>query len=320
MQKQFTVEEAFGFPGANIPCRGEDAPNEFTPENNVRYVFRKEPLRVFRAFMESEQVALELQGPKGSGKTSLAEQYFARLNLPLLSITAHERTEPGDLIGYYVINDEGKTEFLPGPVTKAAMEGWGVLINESNAMPPGTSTALNEFLQGSAVYIPELRQTIKPKPGFKVICTTNPEDDASYRGRYLQDAAYADRFMKMRVDYMDSEAEEGLLSNVLSDYGHEDPEPMAKSLVDVANRVRTMYKGGTCRLTISTRALINWAKRTLDFAGIEQTGVNPIYYALDLTVCNHTRDVNSVKAVKETVLQVFGVPEVVEVANAADSD
>lgn len=320
-EKQFTVEEAFGFSGAQIPCRGRENPCEFTPVKNDRYVFRKDILRVFRNFMESDDsIGMELQGPKGSGKTTLPEQYCARLNLPLLSITAHERTEPADLIGYNVLNADGSTEFLPGPVTKAAMEGWAVLINEANAMPPGTATALNEFLQGSSVHIPELRTTIRPKPGFKIIATTNPEDDASYRGRFLQDAANADRYEKLVVDYMDAADEESLLAAELTDYGHEDPEPMAKSLVDVANRVRAMYKGGSCRLTISTRALIKWAKRTLDFAGIEREGKNPLYFALDLTVCNHTRDQTSVKAVKETVFNVFGIPETVEVPDAAGSD
>jgi cobaltochelatase CobS len=57
-------------------------------------------------------------------------------------------------------------------------------------------------------------------------------------------------------------------------------ESLCGSLVDIANKVRTLYDDGALDITLSTRSLIRWAKLTWAFESLP--GVQkPVVYAMN---------------------------------------
>lgn len=73
---------------------------------------------------------LFISGPHGSGKTSFVNQYCARVNAPVISITARARLDRTDLIGGYVIDKDKSMRFADGPLTRAWRHGCVFLVNE----------------------------------------------------------------------------------------------------------------------------------------------------------------------------------------------
>lgn len=310
--KQFPIGATFGAkeipPGAVI--EGLDQPTEFTPEKNPSYSFRMEFLRDMVGFFFSGDTAMFLKGHKGCGKTTFVEQFHASLNLPLLTVTAHQRMEIADLIGHFIPNANGGLEFHYGPVARAAKEGWSVLIDEYNFLDPGVSGGLNGLLQGGSVYIPETKEMLKPKQGFRVFAAGNPADvTLGYSGRNTQDAANEDRYWFIEMGYPTSEEETPLVERILS--AGLDPataKSFADKMVDVANRIRKQFMANSdaadaMEITMSTRSLLRWAKMMLLFAKVE----HPVHYALERALTNRATKETKV-AIHEVVHQVFGDP------------
>lgn len=310
----FDLKATFSLPNEipdGITVVGNDRPTEFTPEVDPDYKFRVDLIRDMMGFWVSGERAMLIIGHSGSGKTSMIEQWHARLNLSLLTVVAHPRMEIADLVGHFVPTASGGMEFHYGPVARAAKEGLSVLIDEYFVLDPGVATGLNALLQGGMLYIPETGEAIRPKEGFRVFAATNPADiGAGYFGRNTQDAANQDRFYTIRVGYPKAEEETPLVQKVLMQQGIEDEAValmFAERMVDVANRVRNLYCGesddaGAIDITLSTRSLKRWAVLFMMFSQVEK----PEHYALQRAVTNRASR-ETAKAIHDVVDLVFGV-------------
>ncbi len=310
----FDLKATFSLPNEipdGITVVGNDRPTEFTPEVDTDYKFRVDLIRDMMGFWVSGERAMLIIGHSGSGKTSMIEQWHARLNLSLLTVVAHPRMEIADLVGHFVPTATGGMEFHYGPVARAAKEGLSVLIDEYFVLDPGVATGLNALLQGGMLYIPETGEAIRPKEGFRVFAATNPADiGAGYFGRNTQDAANQDRFYTIRVGYPKAEEETPLVQKVLMQQGIEDEAValmFAERMVDVANRVRNLYCGesddaGAIDITLSTRSLKRWAALFMMFSQVEK----PEHYALQRAVTNRASR-ETAKAIHDVVDLVFGV-------------
>jgi cobaltochelatase CobS len=310
----FDLAATFGLadmpPGNEI--EGGDAPTIFTPQVDPDYKFRLELIRDMYGFWFSGEIAMRLIGHPGCGKTSIVEQWHARLNLPLLTVVAHPRMEIADLLGHYVPTSTGGLAFHYGPVARAAKEGCSVLIDEYYVLDPGVATGLNGILQGGMVVIPETGEAIRPKEGFRVFAATNPADVGSgYFGRNSQDAANNDRFITLKVDYPTPEEEIPVVKQVFLNSGEDESlaQMFAERMVDVAGRVRKQFVGesdeaGAIDVTLSTRALKRWANLMTIFSKVKSK--DPVLYALERAVTNGTSK-ETAKAMHDIVEVVFGV-------------
>lgn len=107
---EFVSLESFGFmqDGSLLGYRLEDIEPELRcliPRLDPSYVFEKDALSIMSAWFEiGSGEPLFISGPHGSGKTSFVNQYCARVNAPVISITARARLDRTDLIGGYVID------------------------------------------------------------------------------------------------------------------------------------------------------------------------------------------------------------------------
>lgn len=270
-QQSVLVSEAFGLKGVDMKIDGYKAghPHQcFVPEKKDAYVFRREIASTLLAWWMFEDSPLYLWGPMGSGKTSGVLEMAARLNVPVQMVSCHSRLETPELVGRYVLNDEGGMDFVDGPLATAMRHGHLLILDEVDLLDPGTAAGLNGLREGLPLTIPETGETVRAKPGFRLVVTANTQGNGDEHGVYpgtnRLNQAFLDGFCGMKIDYSSKEVEVGILQDVLP--GHD--SRVLERMVDIANQVRKAFMGNpdadddaeTIEITMSTRSLIKWAR------------------------------------------------------------
>ena len=121
-----------------------------------------------------------LEGPVGSGKTTLALSISNKLNRPLIRVDGDGRYTEQNLVGSFdpkLVLAKGfiREAFIPGPLYQAMETGEILLINELNRMPEMVQNILLPALDEGKIQIPVLGE-LKAQPGFAVIATQNPRE------------------------------------------------------------------------------------------------------------------------------------------------
>lgn len=268
-----TIAELFGIPSSmQIACRSEPPPKEAGAVRvDPDYVFRTDVVRDLAIFWTDpwERAAMMI-GPKGSGKTTVVEQWHARTCTPLYVVNGHKRITQEELFGQYLPTDGGGLVWQDGPVLRAAREGASVLINELNAIESGITIALNDIAQaGSRVTNPVTGEVFDPAEGFRIFGTMNPvgRDAVQYQRQEL-DPSTRERFFWIEVGYPTETEEIAIVGKefaLMSDLGDGATMSMAKMMVELAGEVRATSVAANGRPdaipeTISTRVLRRWAR------------------------------------------------------------
>lgn len=110
-----------------------------------------------------------LKGQPGVGKSFLVRYVCAQTNHPLYRITLSETTFREDLLGslHLVSGDVGEmvTEWVDGPLTRAARVGGVLLLDELNAADANTAAALNAVMEQRgtrSLTLPQTSEQIQP--------------------------------------------------------------------------------------------------------------------------------------------------------------
>lgn len=272
-------------PGSKL--KGYAGTHRGVPPLDSEYVFMFEKVREMVAFWTSGLVAMKIKGDPSAGKTSLIEQWHARMGWPLYKVACNRNTTAADLIGGLLPTLDGTLKWFDGPVLLAAKEGTSVLLDEFNTLEPDQATGLNMLLEGYSVTIPQTGEVITPTKGFRVFATENSVySKLSVTGRNVQDAANDDRWMVVKADYLPPNLEVGILIKVLNAQKIDaaSSEVMATALVEVANQVRGAFRSptaGAVTKPLSTRTLIRWAKLIPRFKSVSLEEGGPVGYALE---------------------------------------
>jgi len=268
-----------------IMIKGYEAGHPATPPIDDSYVFMRAKLRDIMAFWESGLQAFKISGDPGTGKSSLVEQFHARLRWPLYKVSCSPSTEAYQLIGQLHPKTDGTLRWVDGPLMRAAREGTSVLLDEYNTMDPGQATGLNMLLEGYSITIPETGEVLTPTKGFRIFATENAVTSRlSVAGRNVQDVANDDRWMVTEADYLPPDLEIKAVSKALIADGTKPDiaQMLAEQVVGVANKVRDAYRSddGVIDKPMTTRSAIRWAKLVRRFAGVSASEGGPMLYAL----------------------------------------
>lgn len=130
-------------------------------------------VEVLRKARQAGQFVM-LYGSPGTGKTAMVEAAFPD---ELYTILGSGDTEVADLVGSYVQTPSGSFEWVDGVLTKSAIEGKVLLIDEIGLIDPKVLAVVYGLMDGRKELVitqnPE-RGTIKAQEGFYVVSATNP--------------------------------------------------------------------------------------------------------------------------------------------------
>lgn len=253
---------------------------------------------------------LYISGPTGCGKTTAVKQVAARCNWPVYEVTGHARLEMPDLIGHLSMR-EGSMYYEYGPLSLAMRYGGIFLFNEMDLCDPSLLAALNTVLDGAPLCIAEHGgEIIKPHQLFRFVATANSagcgDESGLYQGVLRQNLALMDRFLVLKATYLPAATEVELVKRAAPTLG----DDVVGKYVDFANAVREAFVGSaevgaSVSVTLSTRTLLRWARLSVTFAELANSGITVPYYALERALLNRA-DEGTFETLREIYQRVFG--------------
>lgn len=304
-----SLGELFGLPIPEEVTIGVLPASPLTPRRIDDFVFRMDQVKLLTAFFCSPTPPLGglfVHGPFGSGKTSVIEQFCARLGLPLVSCDWNYESEVEDLIGTRDIAF-GDTAFTPGPLTEAMKHGHVLLINEIDRGRPSNLTGLHGILDGASLLIKATNEVVRPHPDFRLVVTANSAGSGDRGGQYTgsvrkQDPAFLDRFTFLECAFMDEADEVDLLMRKFPAFEGQ----LLQKLVEFANdtRAKATDVAATLTVPVSTRTLLRflWLAESYGISGTpyRDQSLDILRPALEPTYLFRLDDVE--RAVAEKVL------------------
>ena len=156
---------------------------------------------------------LLLEGPVGSGKTTVALAACGHLGRSTVRVDGDDRSSESRLAGWFdpplVLRLGYRAEaFVPGPLVRAMREGSVLFLNELNRLPEAAQNLLLPALDEGIVLVPHLGQVLAAE-GFQVVATQNP---AEYVATGHLSEALRDRFEHLELGYQTAAEEEGIVA------------------------------------------------------------------------------------------------------------
>ena len=256
----------------------DDAVAERIPESDTTYQLNKRTVEAFVYSLTAGGTVL-LHGETGTGKTSLAREVCARLNIPFMRISCHGQMEQSELVGANsVVNDGGVpiTKHSDTDLTLGCKHGGMVVLDEVFRTPPNALMSVQSLLE----YPHELnlqdshgnsRQLEPDADKFFMVLTDNTTGSGDVTGNYVaevQDTSTRNRIRRsIEVKYMTAKQEQKLLTDKYPDLTPD----KAENMVTLAGLVRTAFRTGTCMETMSIRELLTWAQDAVAFDDVKQS-------------------------------------------------
>lgn len=206
---------------------------------------------------------LHLQGPAGTGKTTLAMHIAAYFKKPVTIIHGNDEYAPSDLIGsesgyrrekvvdnfiHTVMKtvDDYQKKWVDNQLTVACRNGFILIYDEFTRSRPETNNILLSILEEKMLDTSNACNSdryLKVHPDFKMIFTSNPQE---YAGVHKIQDALLDRMVTINMEYMDAETEREIV-RARGDISYED----ADRIVNIVRELRKEYK---CIVVPSLRA------------------------------------------------------------------
>ena len=151
---------------------------------------------------------LLLEGPPGTGKTTLLRALASALDVPLVTVEGNAELTPARLAGQFDparVLSEGYTEdaFMPGPLVEAMQEGALLYVEELNRVPEETVNVLIGVMSEGEFHLPRVGR-IAAAEQFRLVAAMNPYDTV---GTSRLSSAVYDRICHLSMGYQDERDE-----------------------------------------------------------------------------------------------------------------
>lgn len=135
-----------------------------------------------------------LSGEAGCGKTTIAKQLAADLDIPFYTMSCTKQMSVGALIGFLSVSGT----YIPTQLRQAFEHGGLFLLDELDAADANTLLVLNTIENG---YIAFPDKVVQAHEDFYLFATSNPVDSHSiYTGRSKLDFATIDRYFRVDLE------------------------------------------------------------------------------------------------------------------------
>ena len=155
---------------------------------------------------------LLLEGPVGSGKTTVARAVCGHLGRETVRVDGDDRCTESRLAGWFdpplVLRlGYGDEAFVAGPLVRAMRGGHVLFLNELNRLPEAAQNLLLPALDEGLLQVPHLGE-VRAAAGFQVVATQNP---AEYIATGHLTEAVRDRFEHLELGYQTAAEEETIV-------------------------------------------------------------------------------------------------------------
>jgi len=223
-----------------------------------QYIIKQEPfyqatgeeIELYDAAYD-ERLPVMVKGPTGCGKSRFIEYMAWKLNKPLITVACNEDMTASDLVGRYLLDDNG-TRWLDGPLTVAARIGAICYLDEVVEARQDTTVVIHPLTDHRRTLpLDKKGELVEAHPDFQLVISYNP----GYQS-LMKDLKQStkQRFSAMNFDYPDGALE----AEIVAKETDTDIE-VAGKLVKVGETARNL-KGHGLDEGISTRLLVYAAR------------------------------------------------------------
>jgi MoxR-like ATPase len=235
-----------------------------------------------------------LEGPPGTGKTTLLRALAEGARVPLVVVEGNAELSPGRLIGQHdpsqlLTAGYSREIFVAGPLLEAMVAGALLYVEELNRVPEETLNVLLGVLSERSVHVPRYGE-VAAAAGFRLVAAMNPYDTVG-TGR-ISPALY-DRTCRVALGYQD-EPDEMTIVRAQGDA----PEALVGAAVRAARATRSHPD---LRIGSSVRGALDLVAITLLLGDIRSDADGWRHAGLDAALTSLTGRVSRREGTKRSV-------------------